>query len=104
LRLGSGTALIVVAAITAAPQQQPPVFKAVTQTVPLFATVTDAAGRLIPDLAKEDFEIFDNSKSQAVTLFVRRGTVSAAPAARRSRPHRQLRGQDHRESGVHQQP
>jgi Ca-activated chloride channel family protein len=70
LRLGSGTALIVAAAITAAPQQQPPVFKAVTQTVPLFATVTDAAGRLIPDLAKEDFEIFDNGKSQAVTLFV----------------------------------
>ena len=69
LRLGSGMALIVAAAVTAASQQQPPTFKAGTQTVPLFATVTDATGRLIPDLAKEDFEIFDNNKPQAVTLF-----------------------------------
>ena len=70
LRFGSGMAFIVAAAVTAASQQQPPTFKAGIQTVPLFATVTDATGRLIPDLAKEDFEIFDNNKSQAVTLFV----------------------------------
>jgi Ca-activated chloride channel family protein len=70
MRLGSGMALIVVAAVTSAPQQQPPIFKAGVQTVPLFATVTDAGGRLIPDLAKEDFEIFDNNKPQAVTSFV----------------------------------
>jgi Ca-activated chloride channel homolog len=69
-RLGSGMALVVAAAVTAASAQQPPLFKAGTQTVPLFATVTDATGRLIPDLAKEDFEIFDNNKSQAVTLFL----------------------------------
>jgi Ca-activated chloride channel family protein len=69
-RVGLGMALIVAAVVTATSQQQPPVFKAITQTVPLFATVTDATGRLIPDLAKEDFEIFDNSKSQTVTLFV----------------------------------
>jgi Ca-activated chloride channel family protein len=70
MRLGSGMALIMAAAVTAAPQQQPPIFKAGVQTVPLFATVTDASGRLIPDLAKEDFEIFDNNKPQAVTSFV----------------------------------
>jgi Ca-activated chloride channel family protein len=70
MRLGSGLALIVVAAVSSAPQQQPPIFKAGVQTVPLFATVTDASGRLIPDLAKEDFEIFDNNKPQAVTSFV----------------------------------
>jgi Ca-activated chloride channel homolog len=70
MRLGSGMALIVVAAVSSAPQQQPPIFKAGVQTVPLFATVTDASGRLIPDLAKEDFEIFDNNKPQAVTSFV----------------------------------
>jgi Ca-activated chloride channel homolog len=73
LRLGSAIALIVAASVTAAsqqqPQQQPPIFKSGTQTVPLFATVTDATGRLIPDLAKEDFEILDNNKSQTVTLF-----------------------------------
>jgi Ca-activated chloride channel homolog len=70
LRFGSGMALIVAAAVTTASQQQPPVFKAGTQIVPLFATVTDATGRLIPDLAKEDFEIFDNNKPQTVALFV----------------------------------
>jgi Ca-activated chloride channel family protein len=74
LRLGSGTALVVAmavsVAVTAASKQQLPVFKTGTQTVPLYATVTDAAGKLIPDLAKEDFEIFDNNKSQPVTLFV----------------------------------
>ncbi len=48
-------ALIVAASVTAASQQQPPIFRAGTLTVPLFATVTDATGRLIPDLAKEDF-------------------------------------------------
>jgi len=69
LRLGSGMALTVAAAVTAASQQQPPTFKAGIQTVPLFATVTDATGRLIPDLAKDDFEILDSNKSQAVTLF-----------------------------------
>jgi len=69
LRLGSGIALIVAAAVTAASQQQPPTIKAGIQTVSLFATVTDATGRLVPELAKEDFEIFDSNKSQAVTLF-----------------------------------
>jgi len=75
LRLRS--AIIVLAAVaaitavtTAAQQpQQPPIFRAGTQTVPLFTTVTDAGGRLIPDLNKEDFEILDNNKPQAVTLF-----------------------------------
>jgi Ca-activated chloride channel family protein len=71
LRLGSVMALVLAAAVTAASQQQqPPIFKVGTQTVPLFATVTDAAGRLVPDLAKEDFEIVDNNKPQTVTLFV----------------------------------
>ena len=31
--------------------------------------MTDATGRLIPDLEKEDFEILDNNKPQGVTLF-----------------------------------
>jgi Ca-activated chloride channel family protein len=71
LGLGSGLALIVAAGVivTATSPQDTPVFKAGNQTVPLFATVTDASGRLVPDLAKEDFEIYDNNKPQAVTLF-----------------------------------
>src|SRR5438105_5552751 len=67
---GSVIGLLSMAAIAVgASAQQPPVFKSGTQTVPLFATVTDASGRLVPDLAREDFEILDNNKPQAVTLF-----------------------------------
>jgi Ca-activated chloride channel homolog len=67
LRLGSGMALVVVGIVSASVQQ--PIFKTGTQTVPVFATVTDATGRLIPNLTSDDFEIFDNNKSQPVTLF-----------------------------------
>jgi VWFA-related protein len=68
-RAGSGTALIVAAAVSLSAQQQPPVFRSGVQTVSVFATVTDTTGRLIPDLAKDDFEILDNNKPQTVTLF-----------------------------------
>jgi Ca-activated chloride channel family protein len=68
-RIGSGVALIVAAAVSLSAQQQPPVFRSGVQTVSVFATVTDATGRLIPDLAKDDFEILDNNKPQTVTLF-----------------------------------
>jgi len=40
-----------------------------TQTVPLYVTVTDSSKRLIPDLAREDFEVFDNGKQQTLTNF-----------------------------------
>src|SRR6476620_8836179 len=69
MRLGAGMLLFVIAAAVVAAQQAP-IFRAGTQTVSLFATVTDASGRLIPQLAKEDFEILDNNKPQTVTLFV----------------------------------
>ena len=69
LRLGTSTAVSMAVAVTTGAQQQQPTFKTGTQTVSLFATVTDATGRLIPDLAKEEFEVFDNGQAQAVTLF-----------------------------------
>jgi Ca-activated chloride channel family protein len=49
--------------------QQKPTFRSGTQTVPLYVTVTDATGRLVPDLVKEDFQVFDNQKQQEITLF-----------------------------------
>jgi Ca-activated chloride channel family protein len=52
---------------TVAPQQ--PTFRLVTQVVPIYATVTDAEGRLVPDLAREDFQVFDNGKPQEITQF-----------------------------------
>ncbi len=44
-------------------------FRAGTRTVPIYATVTDANGRLVPDLARGDFEIYDNGRLQELTLF-----------------------------------
>ncbi len=49
--------------------QQQPIFRSGTQTVPVYATVTDAAGRLVPDLEQGDFEIYDNGKKVDITLF-----------------------------------
>ena len=53
--------------IPAAAQQ--PTFKARTQVVSLFVTVADAQRRLVSDLAKEDFEVFDNDKPQPIVYF-----------------------------------
>ncbi|HEY7501900.1 MAG TPA: VWA domain-containing protein [Vicinamibacterales bacterium] len=40
-----------------------------TDTVALFVTVTDSTKRLVPDLQREDFEIYDNGKPQQITNF-----------------------------------
>ena len=48
--------------------------KVSTQTVPLYVTVTDAEKRLVPDLVREDFEIYDNGKLQTLTNFDNKAT------------------------------
>ncbi len=48
--------------------QQAPTFRSGTKVVSLYATVTEA-GRLVPDLTREDFEVFDNGKPQDLTVF-----------------------------------
>src|SRR5580698_9589961 len=53
----------------AAQQLQPPTFNASTRTVAVYATVTNAQGRLVPDLSRDDFAIDDNGKRQVLTLF-----------------------------------
>jgi len=67
----SGTVALVVATSVALLAQQPPgpTFKSGTQVVSLFVTVADAQKRLIPGLAKEDFDVFDNEKSQPIVYF-----------------------------------
>jgi Ca-activated chloride channel family protein len=50
-------------------QQQQPTFKSGNRTVPVYATVTDAAGRLVPDLVREDFEVWDSGKPVPLTVF-----------------------------------
>src|SRR5262252_9369783 len=48
---------------------QQPTFRAGTQIVSVFATVTDAQKRLVPDLQQSDFEVFDNEKPQPLVFF-----------------------------------
>lgn len=54
-------------AVTA--QEPQPIFKSSVRTVPIYATVVDAGGRLVPDLAQTDFSILDNGKPTDVSLF-----------------------------------
>jgi Ca-activated chloride channel family protein len=49
--------------------QPPPVFRAGTQVVPLYVTVTDRTGRLVTDLAQEEFEVLDNGQPQPLAVF-----------------------------------
>jgi VWFA-related protein len=37
--------------------------------VPIYATVTDRNGRLIPDLRQEHFQVFDEGQRQEITIF-----------------------------------
>jgi Ca-activated chloride channel family protein len=62
-------ALILLAAATAVAQQEPPTFRAGTQIVPVYATVTDSQGRLVPSLEQDAFIILDNGKPQEITFF-----------------------------------
>jgi VWFA-related protein len=50
-------------------QQQAPAFRAGVQTVPIYATVIDASGRLVPSLEREHFEVLDNGAVQQLTMF-----------------------------------
>jgi len=49
--------------------QQNPTFRSSIETVPIYATVTDDSGRLVPGLEREDFEILDNGVPQELTVF-----------------------------------
>lgn len=56
---------------------EPPQFKSGTLTVPLYTTVTDAEKRLVPDLEKDDFDVYDNGQRQQISLFDNKTTPVA---------------------------
>lgn len=63
-------ALVLAAALVAGPAAlQEPVFRSTSQMVPLYATVTDRAGKLVSDLQEQDFEIYDNGVKRPLALF-----------------------------------
>jgi len=58
--------MLAAGAVLSAQQQ---VFRVGLDTVPVYATVTDKSGRLVTDLTREEFQIFDNGKPQTITTF-----------------------------------
>jgi VWFA-related protein len=50
-------------------QPQDPQFRAGVNTVSVYATVFDVNGRLVPNLTRDDFTVFDDGKPQAITQF-----------------------------------
>src|SRR5262249_29459129 len=67
--LEHGVVAIVVIVLTALTAGQEPTFKGAVRTVAVYATVTSAEGRLVPDLGRDVFSVFDNGKRQELTLF-----------------------------------
>jgi VWFA-related protein len=65
-------AIVAIAALgaMALAQEKPQFFRSSVQSVPIYATVIDSKGRLVPDLAQADFEVFDNMKAAPITNFV----------------------------------
>ena len=49
--------------------QQAGVFRSGAKMVPVYATVTDSQGALVPNLTREDFEILDNGVRQELVVF-----------------------------------
>jgi len=68
--LTAATASIVVSRRSGAQAPDAAASTAVPQ-VSLFATVYDKQGRIVPDLAKEDFELFDKGRKQTISHFSR---------------------------------
>jgi Ca-activated chloride channel family protein len=61
------TALAAAASLLSATPQQ--TFRSGAYTVAVYTTVTDASGRLVPDLGRDQFEVYDNGKLQTITTF-----------------------------------
>ena len=65
----SALGLVAILPLAAHARAQQATFSAGNRTVAVYATVTDAGGRLVPDLGRDQFQIDDNGKRQELTLF-----------------------------------
>src|SRR3954468_5636718 len=63
-------------------QQQPPTFKVRVDYVEVDTIVTDRQGRMVRDLKKEDFQVLEDGKAQAITNF----TLVDIPIEKENRP------------------
>jgi Ca-activated chloride channel family protein len=65
--LGAALAVVVLGPAPAAQDQ--PIFRSAVRTVPIYATVLDSSGRLVPDLTQDDVSVLDNGRPADVALF-----------------------------------
>src|SRR5688572_6857409 len=63
------TSLLVILAAAAGMAQQA-TFRSSTRIVPILTTVTDAQGRLVPNLERDQFTVLDNGKPQEISFFL----------------------------------
>lgn len=68
MRLLVTSLLVMLTAAIGAAQQ--PIFRSSTRIVPVLTTVTDAQGRLVPNLDKDQFTVLDNGKPQDISFFL----------------------------------
>jgi len=66
---GAVAAMLSLAAAFTTLGAQEPIFKAGNRTVPVYATVKNSDGRLVPDLDRSAFSVFDEGKRQELTVF-----------------------------------
>jgi Ca-activated chloride channel homolog len=61
--------VLLAGSLVLAQQPEQPVFRSSVRTVPVYATVVDASGRLVPGLEQSDFTVLDNGKPAQMLLF-----------------------------------
>jgi len=66
-----GVTSLILSPVARTASQQQPVFRGTVQTVPVYATVTDASGAFVTDLTAGDFEVDDNGLRRPITVFKR---------------------------------
>src|SRR5262245_35636198 len=68
LLLSAILVLVSIGVLSGSPSQAP-TFKGENRTVAVYATVTDAQGRLVPDLPLAAFTVLDERRPQPLTIF-----------------------------------
>ena len=67
--LGRAALVSLVAVGVTAVSAEQRVFRSATKTVPVYATVVGPDGHLVTNLTRDDFEVRDDDRPQAITLF-----------------------------------
>ena len=70
-RMGAAVLALALAAALARAQQDTPLFRSDTRLVLLHATVVDKSGRLVTNLGREAFKVFENGVQQPLKVFRR---------------------------------